>query len=137
VQENCQLASYRDDGASLSALPATLRQLNPAASLVAVLSKRTQDMLRGLYQQCSKVRVAFPGDMQLWLTLPGISSPWLQSHIAVHVTALAKVARVFQGQYVGKRNQSSYTLYLLQECHFLILVLGQVFNLCAVFANTR
>src|SRR5260370_941516 len=91
MQQHCQLSCGGDHGSFLSVLPATFRPFQPPAPQVAVRSQRTQDVMRPLPQQCSQIRSAFPSDVHLRFALPGVSPSPVQSHIAAHAAALARI----------------------------------------------
>ncbi len=126
MQQHRQLSCGGDDGSLLSALSATLGQLQSPASQVTVDAERPQDVLRSLHQQRSQIGVSLFADMHLRLAPPRVSSSWLQSQIAAHVAALAEAMRIFQRQHVRHRDQRAHTLDLLQQRRLRIILLRQL-----------
>src|SRR5207248_9015784 len=102
------------DGSLLSALSATLGQLQAPAPQITVHSEWSQNVLCSLHQQRAQVWIAFLADMHLRLAPPGVPPSRLQSQIAAHVAALANTMRIFQGQQKRQRDQRAYSLNLLQ-----------------------
>lgn len=119
-------------GFGRSVFASTFRQLQSPSPEIGVLSERTQDVLRPLYQNHAQIGVSLPRNVQLWLALSGAPSARLQSHVAGCVAALAEPARVFQRQNVGQCDQGPYTFDLFEQRHLGILFLAEVFDLIVV-----
>src|SRR6266404_3951591 len=115
MQQHRQLSGRGNDGSLLPALPTTLGQLQPPASQITVHTKRSQNVLRSLYQQGSQIGVAFLTDVHLRLALSGVSSSGLQSQVAAHVAVFAKTMRILQRQQERQRDQRAHSLHLLQR----------------------
>ena len=77
MQQHSQLASDGDDRSLLASFTSTLSQLQPPSAQIGVLAKWPQDVLCPLHQHHAQIGVSLPGDMQLRLALPGVSSPGL------------------------------------------------------------
>src|SRR6202007_3094709 len=135
MKQHGKLACNGDDRPSLSSLASMFSQLQSPSAQIGVLSERTQDVLCSLYQHHAQIRISLPGDMHLWLALPGVSSAWLQSHVAASIAALSKAPWVFQRQDVCQRDQRSNTLDLLEQRHFGIAFLGKVLDLGVVLSD--
>src|SRR5271166_586008 len=96
MQQHCQLASRGNDGPFLSRLAATLGQLQPPSSQIAISSKRTEYVVCSLHQQGPQIRIALFADVHLRLALPRVSASRLQSGVATRIAALAETVRIFQ-----------------------------------------
>jgi hypothetical protein len=74
VQQHRQLARDRYDGSLLGPLSASFRHLQTPAAQITVDPKGTENVVRSLHQQAPHVAVAFFADVQLRLTLAGVST---------------------------------------------------------------
>ncbi len=108
MEQNCQLASHRDDRAFLSAFASAFGQFQSPTPEIGVFSERPQDVLCPLYQHHGQIGVPLPSDMPLRLALPGVPSARLQSYVGACRAALAKAPRIFQRQDVRQGDQSQH-----------------------------
>ena len=69
--------------------------------------------MRTLNQQRPQILVTFFADAHLWFTLARVPPPGLQPHKASRVATLPEALRVLDGQYIGRGDEISHTLYLL------------------------
>ncbi len=74
--------------------------------------------MSSLDQQGPPVAVAFFAEVQLRLTLAGVSTSWAYAHVATQVPAPPESVRVIRCQHERERDQCSYTLDLFQPVHF-------------------
>ena len=74
VEQNGQLASYRDNSLALGLLAASSSQMETPLSQRRVSSVRSQDVVGALDQQTSKVGVAGMGDAELRIMVSGLTS---------------------------------------------------------------
>ena len=90
MQQHRQLSCRGHDGSFLRIPSSALGQLQSPAAQIAVRPKRSQNVLRSLYQQRSQIGIPFLADVHLRLPLPRVPSSRLQPEIAAHVAALAQ-----------------------------------------------
>src|SRR5882724_9402882 len=75
MQQHRQLSCSSNHHSFLPILSAPLGQLQPPAPQIAVYAKRSQDVVRSLYQQGSQIRIALLADVQLRFALPRVAPP--------------------------------------------------------------
>src|ERR1035437_3301229 len=100
-----------------------LSQLQSPSAQIAVDSPRSEDVVRSLHQESSQIWIALFADVHLWLALSRVAPSGLEAYVAGCIPALAETIWIFQRQDVGKSDQGSHTLDLLQPLCFRIPVL--------------
>src|SRR5450631_178996 len=135
MEQNGQLTCDCNSCPLLSTLASVLSQLHSPPAQVAVDSPWPQDVMSGLHQQCSQVRIALFADAHLRLTLPRVPPPRLEAHVTGCISAFAETTWIFQRQHVRERDQGSHSLNLLQPFSLWVLVLGHGLEQLIVVAN--
>jgi hypothetical protein len=90
MEQNGQLARYRDHGLALGLLAASCRQMQAPLPEGRVPSMRSEDVVRTLDQQTSEIGVASLGDTELWIVFAGLTASWSQAEISAQVTTSAE-----------------------------------------------
>ena len=71
---------------------------------------RSEDVVRTLDQQTSKISVASLSDAELWVVFAGLTASWSQAEIAAHVTTSVEALLIAQSQNEGESGDVANTV---------------------------
>src|SRR5215469_2710346 len=135
MQQYRQLSRYRNHRSSLGVFPSSLGELPSPAPQITVFPKGSQNVVRSLDQQRPQIPISLLGDVHLWLTLPRVPPPRLQTHKASHVATLFEAMWIFDGQDIPQCNQVSDTLHLFEQLRLRVLLPGHFLDPPIVFLD--
>src|SRR5438105_3598420 len=96
---------------------------------------RSEDMVRTLDQQTSKVGVASLGDTELRIVFAGLAASWSQAEIAAHITTSAEAFLIAQSQDEGEGGDVTDALDGQQRLGLGILGLSHPLDLAVVLLD--